>query len=335
MARKEHPTASADWPDFRNLGTLLRVLVGVNALAALTVLLQNDFDARLIPALLDMGARLELPLLLVMLGMFVWQGWLVRQRYLLALLVVLMWTALVTLCVCAFFYAQSGSVLLRSLLWSQGAAFLLMLYLDYRARLLSPALAEARLMALSARIRPHFLFNALNGVLGVMRTEPRTAEAALERLAVLFRALMGDGRELLPLAEELQLCRHYIEIESLRLGERLRIDWQVENCPQDALVPPFFLQPLLENAVHYGIEPQPDGGDIVLRGQLRGELLRFQVSNSFCQNTPVRDGNRMAIANIRERLALFFDLEAGLEMRADSQQYHVVLWLPYRQAAAT
>ena len=95
-------------------------------------------------------------------------------------------------------------------------------YFDLRGRALSPALTEARLQALQARIRPHFLFNSINAVLSLMRQDPRRAESALEDMADLFRVLMADNRELTPLAREIELCRQYLDLEQLRLGERLQ-----------------------------------------------------------------------------------------------------------------
>jgi len=112
------------------------------------------------------------------------------------------------------------------------------------------------LQALQSRIRPHFLFNSINAVLSLIRQEPRRAEAALEDMAGLFRMLMNDNRELTPLARELELCRQYLSLEQLRLGERLRIEWRTAAMPGDALVPPLVLQPLLENAVYHGVEPR-------------------------------------------------------------------------------
>ena len=127
---------------------------------------------------------------------------------------------------------------------------------------LSPAIAEARLQALQARIRPHFLFNSINAVLSLVRSEPQRAEDALQDMADLFRVLMRDNRDLAPLADEVELCRQYLELEQLRLGERLHVDWNVKSMPGDALVPPLVLQPLLENAVYHGIEPSSEPGKV-------------------------------------------------------------------------
>src|SRR5690606_39689776 len=116
--------------------------------------------------------------------------------------------------------AGAEGELWRWLAWGFGAALAALAYFDHLERRLTPSLIEARLMALTARIRPHFLFNSLNGVLGVIRSDPRRAERALEELADLFRALMQDNRERVPLGDELALCEREVDLERLRLGER-------------------------------------------------------------------------------------------------------------------
>ena len=125
------------------------------------------------------------------------------------------------------------------------ATGVILFYLNLRSRALSPAITEARLQALQARIRPHFLFNSLTAVLSLMRADPRRAERVLEDLADLFRVLMGDNRQLVPLQTEFVLCRQYLELEQLRLGDRLKVAWHIDKMPEDALVPPLILQPLL------------------------------------------------------------------------------------------
>jgi two-component system sensor histidine kinase AlgZ len=132
----------------------------------------------------------------------------------------------------------SSASLARWLLIVVLVVAMLLAYFDLRGRALSPALAEARLQALQARIRPHFLFNSINAVLSLVRQEPRRAETALEDMAELFRALMADNRELTPLVNEIELCRQYLNLEQLRLGDRLQIEWHIDKMPRDALVPP-------------------------------------------------------------------------------------------------
>jgi two-component system sensor histidine kinase AlgZ len=164
-----------------------------------------------------------------------------------------------------------------------------------------------------------------------MRSEPRRAEAALEDLADLFRVLMRDNRELTPLGDEVELCRQYLEIEQLRLGDRLVIDWNVKSMPADALVPPLVLQPLLENAVYHGIEPSTTPGVLSINIFLSRDEVHALLRNPYVENGPRhQSGNRMALDNIRERLALHFDAEASLESRINRGTYEVHIRMPYR-----
>jgi two-component system, LytTR family, sensor histidine kinase AlgZ len=188
----------------------------------------------------------------------------------------------------------------RHLVFALTAQFALIAYFRLRARALSPAITEARLQALQARIRPHFLFNSITAVLSLMRSEPRRAEAALEDLADLFRVLMRDNRELAPLADEVQLCRQYLDLEQLRLGDRLVIDWNVKSMPGDALVPPLVLQPLLENAVYHGIEPSTTPGVLSINIFLSRDEVHALLRNPYvASGTRGHAGNRMALDNIR------------------------------------
>ena len=136
-------------------------------------------------------------------------------------------------------------------------------------------------------------------------------------MADLFRVLMRDNRELAPLADEVELCRQYLELEKLRLGDRLQVEWHVNSMPGDALVPPLVLQPLLENAVYHGIEPSSDARrrcrstSSCQRGEVHAILRNPYRPNGGRHHA----GNKMALGNVRERLALHFDAEASLESR--------------------
>ena len=209
----------------------------------------------------------------------------------------------------------------------------LLAYFDLRARALSPAIAEARIQALQARIRPHFLYNSINAVLSLIRSEPRRAERALEDMADLFRVLMADNRTLTPIAQEVELVRQYLAIESIRLGERLRVVWRIDAMPADALVPPLILQPLVENAVYHGIEPAPDGGEIAIDIGLAKGQLTMTLTNPLPAASRATVGNKMAQANIRERLQLHFDAEAHVRYEALDGMYRVSISIPYITAA--
>ena len=207
-----------------------------------------------------------------------------------------------------------------------------LLYFDLRSRALSPALTEARLQALQARIRPHFLFNSINAVLSLIRSEPKRAERMLEDMAELFRVLMADNRKLTPLEDEVELCRRYLEIEQIRLGDRLVVTWQIDNLPKAALVPPLILQPLVENAVYHGIEPLDGVGELKIEIQDQGKQFFIRLTNPCQHNSTHINGNRIAIDNIKERLQLHFDAEASLKADISQEQYVVTITLPNKHS---
>lgn len=319
-------------PDVRNADVWVRTLLFVNLAAGLGVLAANHTWGNWFTEFVGLAVLVE-PVTLVNLALFAlifeWIASLPRcTRAALVLLLVL----LVTAAVHGFFVAtqltQAG--LGRTALWAAIGAFLVLAWFDLVARAQSPALAEARLLALTARIRPHFLFNSLNAVLGVMRSEPRRAETALEELADLFRVLMRENAELVPLSEEIAVARQYLNLERLRLGERIRVAWDMDSCPPDPLVPPLMLQPLLENAVYHGIEPLAEPGEIRICFGRTGGRVRLELSNPLAATDRHGQGNQMALANIRERLALFFNLEAVMTTGIHDGRFRVVIEFPYR-----
>jgi len=145
---------------------------------------------------------------------------------------------------------------------------------------------------------------------------------------------MADNRTLAPLSAEVQLTRQYLEIESLRLGERLKVAWSVATLPGDALVPPLLLQPLVENAVYHGVEPCPEGGDIGIEIALIGRQVVMNLTNPVPPEQRATAGNRMAIANIRERLQLHYDAEASMHSEVKDGRYRVTIRIPYLTAPA-
>ena len=187
------------------------------------------------------------------------------------------------------------------------------------------------MQALQARIRPHFLFNSINAVLSLIRQEPKRAETALEDMAELFRVLMADNRELAPLAREVELCRQYLRLEQLRLGERLQVEWHIDNMPADALIPPLVLQPLLENAVYHGIEPRTAPGIVSINIYASRDEVHAVLRNPYSQIDDHHLGNNMALGNIRERLQLHFDAEASLTPRVTEDAYQIHIRMPYRK----
>ena len=334
MASIRQNLATTAPPDFRNLGVMARALVFVNLLALAVAFVSEPVGARMLDAFVRGTVLLE-PLLLVSLALLYAATPLLRRLD--------YWPACVTiaalvLALAAVTHAALGEYtevsLARMLVYAAASVTLVLAYLTLHLRAFSPALAEARLQALQARIRPHFLFNSLNAVLALIRRDPRRAERALEDLAELFRALMSDGRNLVRLADEISLIERYAAIEQLRLGERLRMSWDLDNAPMDALLPPLVLQPLLENAVYHGVEPGAGIGDVLVRIERRGERVHARIENPLPQaGQSGRAGNHMALDNIRERLMLFFDAEARLESRVEGSRYCVEIDIPYRTGA--
>lgn len=195
---------------------------------------------------------------------------------------------------------------------------------------------EARVQALQSRIRPHFLFNSMNTIASLTRSNPEKAEMAVENLADLFRVSLSDARKQVRLEEELELCHRYIEIEQLRLGDRLDVNWELDT-PNDAMVPALLLQPLLENAIYHGIESQTEGGTISIKGILENKQIEFTISNSLPdENSQQRqDGNHLAQANVRERLSALYAQRGNLDISENEDSYQVKLQFPYEQPNKT
>lgn len=329
-------------PDFRNRGVLLRALViaeGANLLAWFAHAERASLDVLTTPA---PNILFELSLLAVVLVLYVVAPWLGRLAYPLGgAAVVGIATAvpagLDAVANIGFIAAQTPGPLKAGVIGGVLAAVLLM-YFDWRQRVLAPSLVESRLMALQARIRPHFLFNCLNTAVAVLRERPQLAEKALLDLADLFRAALVDKGQLVPLADEVQLALAYLDIESLRLADRLRVVWNCEAPALESGVPSMLLQPLLENAVHHGVERCEQGGAIEVCIKERAGRLEIAVSNPLPQidaGFVQQHGNRVALGNISERLALLFDAEAELKAEAAAGRFIVRIRLPFKRIAST
>jgi two-component system, LytTR family, sensor histidine kinase AlgZ len=189
--------------------------------------------------------------------------------------------------------------------------------------------ARARVHALQARIRPHFLFNSMNTIASLTRTDPARAESAVQDLADLFRANLSEKRNTITLAEELEVAQIYQRIEQIRLGDRLKVDWNISQLPMQALVPGLLLQPLLENAIYHGIEPRPQGGTVTVNGELGSGLVTVVVRNPIPERHVERDGNRLAMSNIRERLSLMYGDRALVKAGRFDAEYIVTLRFPH------
>ncbi len=194
------------------------------------------------------------------------------------------------------------------------------------------AAARSRLRALQARIHPHFLFNTLNTIAGLIPARPEQAEQAVLDLADLLRSALAH-QERITLGEELELTRRFIAIERLRLGERLRVEWHLaDGLPLAAPLPALLLQPLVENAIRHGIQLLPEGGCLTIHIDRWPSALRFSIANP---RGVVADGGqtggsgeRLAQDNIRQRLLLAFGAACQLEIVEASDRYQVAFSVP-------
>lgn len=319
-------------PNLHNLGIHLRILLIVNLLAVMAAILLSQQLSDFLPLLAQISALVQPIILLSMLGLYLLYPILNKLNYwqgiatILALEIV--FTYLVFSLISQYFAFYTKLEIGRACLLAAMVASIVLYYFSLQEKAYSPAIAEARLQALQARIRPHFLFNSINAVLSLIRSQPKRAETALEDMADLFRVLMSENRDLVPLAQEISLCQRYLDLEKLRLEERLKITWQIDDMPSDAMIPPLIMQPLLENAVYHGIEPMPEGGEIIVSIYTKLKELNILISNPYTPQNERQTGNKMALKNIQERLKLHFDLESSLKKIVKNNRYEVHIRLP-------
>lgn len=336
-------------PDCCNIGIVVRVLLALNiSVFGAIILLSANWKAGL-QDYIESSMLLEWATLLSLVGMCAARRILQATGVILAMpswtqralcgLIPAATTALLIAFLSGFDWFVNSFAHLKLLDGSLLAALFGIVfqhYFELRNRAYSPALVEARLQALQARIRPHFLFNSLNAVLSLIRTEPLRAETALEDLADLFRVLMRDSRDLTSLFDEITLCRQYLSIEKLRLGERLQIQWEMTNVSdvmlKKAQIPALLLQPLIENAVHYGVEPSPKAALIKIRLSRTIDRIDIMITNPIHSEHTISGGNQMALINIRERLQLLYDVEAQLTSGVVKEHFEVKLCIPYVKA---
>ncbi|MDR1528817.1 MAG: histidine kinase [Burkholderiales bacterium] len=319
-------------PGWRNVGTMMRIILGVNLGMFLVVLARGTSRHDWVDQTFELAAYVEPYLVLELAVFWLLATWIPKLTTSLVITVV---TVVTILCGAFTSWLIDGVFSERTLwmiFWGLIAQVIMLYYFHMRNKMLSPVVTEAKLQALQARIRPHFLFNSINAVISMVRHDPVRAESALQDMADLFRVLMRENRDLTPLSEEIEICRQYLDLEKLRLGSRLIVDWHINNMPKDALVPPLVLQPLLENAIHHGIESSPKTGKIFINIFLSRLEVHAILRNPYrAGNDRHHRGNRIAVANVRARLALHFDTEASLSAKIiNSETYETHIRMPYR-----
>ena len=203
-------------------------------------------------------------------------------------------------------------------------------YVQQQLRVQEQSELRSRIQAMQSRIRPHFLFNSMNIIASLIASDPDTAETVVEDLSELFRASLNDAGNQVALREELDLCERYVRIEALRLGERLRLDWQVAPVPESVRIPLLTLQPLLENAIYHGIQPLPEGGTIEVRLWIEKDYVNVEISNPLPKQSSRHpsQGNRMALNNIRSRLTVLYGARAELKTEEAADRFVTTLRYP-------
>ena len=211
-----------------------------------------------------------------------------------------------------------------------GAVILRYLFEMHCQREQQVAESRARVQALQARIRPHFLFNSMNTIASLTRVDAGLAEQVVEDLSDLFRASLADASQASSLGKELALAEGYLRIEAQRLGERLQVKWDLQDLPMNAVMPALLLQPLLENAVYHGIEPSVDGGLIEIAGRYRRGTINISVTNNLPEDVEsARKGHQIAQDNVRERLLANFPEQANMRIGTVDGRYQVRLFFPF------
>jgi len=205
--------------------------------------------------------------------------------------------------------------------------------LVWRIRGRTPAATAARLSELQSRIRPHFLFNTLNTAIALVRDEPARAEAILEDLSDLFRHALMELGETATLEEEIGLARRYLAIEQVRFGERLRVEWVLDEAASGAQLPPLLLQPLVENAVRHGVEPSEAGARVRISTQRRGGVVVIKVTNTV-PGGQGRGGHGLALDNVRNRLGLLHDLQGSFRTALVNGVYQARIEIPMPETGA-
>ncbi|RRJ83512.1 sensor histidine kinase [Aestuariirhabdus litorea] len=331
-------------PDLCRTPVVLALILITELLVLVEVLAASssqgiDWDYLAISSLFVQWIMLSSTALLCLL-----RDWLSRRPLSQAVMVCLLLVSLVTLCFSlasrwlvlplplnAFWFNLELWPLLRNLLIALIITGMVLryLYVQHELHRQQKAELQARLQSLQSRIHPHFLFNSMNSIASLIAVDPDKAEQAVIDLSELFRASLQQGISEVTLGRELELCRQYLRIERLRLGERLRVEWKLAPECERMPVPPLTLQPLLENAILHGVQPLTEGGTVTVAGEYRRGVLNLRVSNPMPAGSAAggASGNRIALANIEDRLRALYGQGAKMTRIKEHQQYTV--WLSY------
>lgn len=238
----------------------------------------------------------------------------------------------------AFVRTINGADILRNLLIGGIIGGLILRYFIVQAQLRTQQLSElqARIQALQSRIRPHFLFNSMNIIASLIGSDPETAEQVVEDLSELFRASLNEVGNEIKVMDEITLCRRYVRIEQLRLGERLKVEWDVDNELSKVKIPMLTLQPLMENAIYHGIQPLEKGGVIKVSAVHKDGMMNLRVENpvpAVDSKYGHQGSNKMALNNIGLRLKALYGEQAHLKTERHDNNF--LTWVAYPYAIDT
>lgn len=316
----------------------LRALLAVNGSVVLVVLAASA-DLPSAVAALGPALMVSLPATLLWLALAcAAQRWItplspLRRALALAVLAAVLVTACTLPMVRLNLIAMTPLRALALPLIGMAYALMALAWLHWREALRAPAQTQARVAELQARIRPHFLFNTLNTALALVRQQPARAEGVLEDLSELFRVALEQDGGTVTLASELAVARRYLEIEQLRFPDRLKLEWRLDDAAGAARVPPLVLQPLVENAVHHGVERRSAPSLVHIRTRVRGTQAEVMVDNPLPADgdaPPLHKGHGLALANVRARLRLLYDLDGTLETTMRDGRFYARLRVPLR-----
>ena len=313
-------------------GTILRALLGVQAI----VTAGAAFDSPSLQTWLAhgvVGATVSVPATLAWVVLCCWSTRLLerlpaagRLAFAAAVSAATTWASCLPL---RMFGLDSGDGANLAAIVGTGALLGAVVYhwLELRMRATVPAATEAGLIELQSRVQPHFLFNTLNTAIALVRVDPTRAEEVLEDLSELFRAALGALEGDSTLGEEIRLARLYLDIEGMRFGKRLSVEWDIDDTIADVRVPSLLLQPLVENAVRHGVEPNDDGGRVQIRARARNGRAWVQVVNTVGAAAPA--GHGIGLVSSRERLRLMHDLRSEFQAGPiDGGRFRVRLAVP-------
>ena len=233
-------------------------------------------------------------------------------------------------------FFQNWDLFFDQLAVSFGILFFFLMYFDWREKNLDPANTIAKLTFLQSKMRPHFLFNTLNSVNSLIKKDPDKARKMINNLSELLRVSIRDEdtSEMYEIEKEINLCDRYLEIEKVRLGDRLQIMWNKNNNCLNAKVPKLFLQPIIENSILHGIQHLEKGGliEINVYKNLNNKVI-IEVKNPIPDINKITSkdikGNNISIENIKERLKIYYKGDIFFKINKSESFYYVSIELPY------